>query len=73
MEEKRRCRYPGCGTVLRSGNKGDYCHVHEDRQYIEEVEHKPMRKSTIPAKEKMYTVQDLVRIFKYSDKTIRGC
>lgn len=72
MDDKRRCKYPGCGTILRSGNKGDYCSVHEDQEYTTEIAPKPKLKDNIPAKEKMYTVQDLVKILKYSDRTVRN-
>ncbi|MGB2814346.1 MAG: helix-turn-helix domain-containing protein [Dehalococcoidales bacterium] len=71
MDDKRRCKYPECETLLRRGNTGDYCSLHEDKQYFQDVEPKPMRKDSIPAKEKMYTVQDLVMILRLSDKSIR--
>ena len=72
MDDKRRCKYPGCSTVLRSGNKGDYCSIHDDQEYTTEIVPKPKLKDNIPAKEKMYTVQDLVKILKYSDRTVRN-
>ena len=72
MDDKRRCKYPGCNTVLRSGNEGDFCAIHENTEYTTDIEHKPKRKDDIPAKEKMYAVQDLVKILKYSDKTVRN-
>ena len=71
MDDKRRCKYPGCGTILSRSNTGDYCYIHEDKQYDQDVESRPMRKDAIPAKEKMYTVQDLKKILKYSDRTVR--
>ena len=72
MDDKRRCKYPECNAALRSGNKGDFCSIHENTEYTTDIEHKPKRKDDIPAKEKMYTVRDLVKILKYSDKTLRN-
>ena len=72
MDDKRRCKYPGCITVLSNSNKGDFCSIHEKQDHTRDIESKPKRKDDIPAKEKMYTVQDLVKILKYSDKTVRN-
>jgi hypothetical protein len=72
MNDKRRCKYPGCDTVLRKGKEGDYCAFHEAEEYISEIAPKKKIKDTISSREKMYTVQDLMRILKYSDKTIRN-
>jgi excisionase family DNA binding protein len=41
-------------------------------QHVEEVEPKPKRKIAIPANEKMYTVQELAMILKYSERSIRN-
>jgi excisionase family DNA binding protein len=72
MDNKRRCKYPKCGAVLRSGNKGDYCAVHEAEEYISEIVPKNQVEDTIPSMERMYTVKDLMGILGYSDKTIRN-
>ena len=37
MEDKRRCKYPGCNAVLRSSNMGDYCAIHEKKKYAAEI------------------------------------
>ena len=71
MDDRRICKYPGCNTILSKSNTGDYCSIHEGKQYDRDAEPKPMRKDAIPAKEKMYTVQDIIKILKYSDRTVR--
>ena len=72
MDDKRRCKNPRCNAVLRSGNEGDYCAIHGNKEYTANIEPKPKRKNDIPAKEKMYTIKDLMKILKYSDRTIRN-
>jgi excisionase family DNA binding protein len=72
MNNKRRCKYPGCGAALWSGNKGDYCSLHEAKEYTTEMAPNNQVEDTIPSRERMYTVKDLMKILGYSDKTIRN-
>ena len=87
MDEKKKCRYPGCKTLLVQYNKGDYCYAHVEpakdleeykRQLAEESRIAETRKNTADDSKKEYnrdsellTVQDMVKELRHSDRTLR--
>ena len=72
MDDKHRCKYPGCNSILHRGHEGEYCYIHEKREYELEQTPDSSVKGDVAVKEELYTVKDLTEILKYSDRSIRG-
>ena len=66
---KRRCKHPGCGTILRQTNAGEYCSVHEDE--VDELELQHAVDGAELLKSDFYTVPEAARILNYSERAIR--
>jgi excisionase family DNA binding protein len=69
MAQKRRCKHPGCGTILRQTNTGEYCSVHEYEAEEPELHH-AFDGAELPVS-LYYTVAQAAKILNYSTRAIR--
>jgi hypothetical protein len=71
MDEKRRCKYPGCTTDLNRYHKGDYCYDHEkEGPALERYTRidKPVEKKS---SREWISLSELAQQVPYSDRKLR--
>jgi len=68
---KKRCKYPGCGSILHRGHNSDYCYAHEKSVMAQEDKGAGNKISDINGNNELLSVEQLVGILPYSERTIR--
>jgi len=70
--EQKRCKYPGCGTILHQGHKSDYCYLHEDSVMAQEEKGTGNKMSDTLGSNELLSVEQLAGILPYSERTLRN-